>query len=143
MEKVLAGYPLINKALQDRGKLKFMQKYYHKGAYFQTDADDDRGTVGGDAIYRRDFTGATGEDKFDREALPAVMQVKNFGRAGRTKWTHLAAEDTTALAEGQGGRYDSGFEAQPEFAKIRERSERMGAARANADEFSRPRNTRT
>lgn len=59
-----------------RGKLKFLQKYYHRGAFFQAGGDDERTTAGSDAIYRRDYTGATGEDKFDREALPAVMQAR-------------------------------------------------------------------
>jgi hypothetical protein len=121
--------------------MKFMQKYYHQGAFFQTGADDDRGTIGGDAIYRRDFSGATGEDRFDKEALPSVMQVKNFGRAGRTKWTHLAAEDTTTLAAE--GVERTGFEEQPEFIKIREHTELRGAARAHAEEFCKPKNTRT
>ena len=129
---------------QVRGQQKFLQKYYHKGAFFQSSADDERGTVGGDAIYRRDFTGATGDDRFDKEALPAVMQVKNFGRAGRTKWKHLTAEDTTAPEgdEGGGGYGGSHGEFAPEFQKIRERVERRGAARG-ADEFDKPRNTRT
>ncbi|CAM6037547.1 unnamed protein product [Sphagnum compactum] len=75
-------------------KWKFMQKYYHKGAFFQSESDD-RDAAGGDAIYRRDFSAPTGEDKMDKTILPKVMQVKHFGRSGRTKWTHLVAEDTT------------------------------------------------
>lgn len=36
-----------------------------------------------------------GEDNFDKASMPAVMQVRNFGRTGRTKWKHLLAEDTS------------------------------------------------
>lgn len=76
-------------------KWRFMQKYYHKGAFFQEDADDHAATAGADNIYHRDFSAPTGEDKMDKTILPKVMQVKHFGRSGRTKWTHLVNEDTT------------------------------------------------
>ncbi|KAE8655042.1 putative xyloglucan endotransglucosylase/hydrolase protein 23 [Hibiscus syriacus] len=76
-------------------KWKFMQKYYHKGAFFQTDADDPAATAGAHNIYHRDFSAPTGDDKMDKTILPKVMQVKHFGRSGRTKWTHLVNEDTT------------------------------------------------
>ncbi|KAL3702014.1 hypothetical protein R1sor_020036 [Riccia sorocarpa] len=75
-------------------KWKFMQKYYHKGAFFQSGSDD-RAVPGTDDVFRRDFSAPTGEDKMDKTILPKVMQVKHFGRSGRTKWTHLVAEDTT------------------------------------------------
>ncbi|KAI3988499.1 hypothetical protein MKX01_026313 [Papaver californicum] len=77
-------------------KWRFMQKYYHKGAFFQDDADDPAGTARADKIYTRDFSKPTGEDNMDKTILPKVMQVKHFGRSGRTKWTHLVNEDTTA-----------------------------------------------
>lgn len=80
---------------QPKQKWRFMQKYYHKGAFFQADADDHAATVGSEEIFRRDFSAPTGEDKMDKTILPKVMQVKHFGRSGRTKWTHLVNEDTT------------------------------------------------
>ena len=64
---------------KEKKKLKFMQKYYHKGAFYV----DDDSIRSKDDVRKLDATEATLEDKFDKEMLPAVMQVKNFGRAGR------------------------------------------------------------
>lgn len=71
-----------------KGKYKFLQKYYHRGAFYM-DEEDTR--------LRRDVTAPTLEDHFDKTVLPKVMQVKNFGRSGRTKYTHLLDQDTTSF----------------------------------------------
>merc|ERR1712113_487972 len=69
-----------------KGKYKFMQKYYHRGAFYMDEEEN---------VLKRDVSHATLEDKFDKTVLPKVMQVKNFGRSGRTKYTHLVDQDTT------------------------------------------------
>ncbi|CAI0384941.1 unnamed protein product [Linum tenue] len=79
-------------------KWRFMQKYFHKGAFFQDEGDERAAaaSAGSDKnVFKRDFSAPTGEDKMDKSILPKVMQVKHFGRSGRTKWTHLVNEDTT------------------------------------------------
>lgn len=69
-----------------KGKYKFLQKYYHRGAFYLDQEDQ---------VYKQDFSAPTLEDHFDKTILPKVMQVKNFGRCGRTKYTHLVDQDTT------------------------------------------------
>ena len=48
----------------------FLQKYYHKGAFHQDDE-----------LLKRDYTMAT-ENAVDMTSLPAVMQVRDFGKVG-------------------------------------------------------------
>jgi microfibrillar-associated protein 1 len=47
----------------------------------------------------RDYDEPTLEDKFNKESLPAIMQVKKFGMRGRTKYTHLVDQDTTEFLQ--------------------------------------------
>ncbi|RIA84761.1 splicing factor, Prp19-binding domain-containing protein [Glomus cerebriforme] len=69
-----------------KGQYKFLQKYYHKGSFYMEDDNQ---------ILKRDYTVPTPDEVGHKEILPKVMQVKNFGRAGQTKWTHLTDQDTS------------------------------------------------
>lgn len=60
---------------KNRSDIGFLQKYYHKGAFFQ-DMD----------ILKRDYNEKT-ESSVDKTKLPAMMQVRDYGKKGRSKWT--------------------------------------------------------
>lgn len=79
----------------EKSKVKFMQKYYHKGVFYM----DEDSLKQPDDVRKKDFTAPTLEDRFNFEALPKVLQVKNFGKRGRTKYTHLVDQDTTKPKE--------------------------------------------
>ncbi|TYJ56941.1 hypothetical protein B9479_002386 [Cryptococcus floricola] len=86
---------------KEKGDMGFLQKYYHKGAFHQDDE-----------LLKRDYAGAT-ESSVDMTMLPKVMQVRDFGKASRTKYTHLADQDTSqggwgAATRGGGGGTGAG-----------------------------------
>lgn len=78
--------------VKEKSKWKFMQKYYHKGVFYMDEASVQSSEQD---VRKRDYNEPTLEDKFDKEKLPEVLQVKKFGFRGRTKYTHLMDQDTT------------------------------------------------
>ena len=81
-----------------RGQAGFMQRYHHKGAFFQ---DEEVAAE----LRKRDLVGARFEDQVDRENLPQYMQIRDMtklGRKGRTRYTDLKGQDT-----GRFGNYNS------------------------------------
>ncbi|KAI1907357.1 hypothetical protein LOZ12_003378 [Ophidiomyces ophidiicola] len=74
-----------------RGKAGFMQKYFHKGAFFQPDSEKH-------GLAERDLMGSRYVDEVqNREALPQYLQVRDMtrvGRKGKTKYKDLKTEDT-------------------------------------------------
>ncbi|CAF9915961.1 MAG: hypothetical protein ALECFALPRED_010400 [Alectoria fallacina] len=91
---------------ESKGKMGFMQKYYHKGAFFQDDAK-------AEGLDRRDIMGGRYQDDSNRELLPQYMQIRDMtklGRKGRTKYKDLKSEDTGRWGtfEGKGPRKADG-----------------------------------
>jgi len=83
-------------AEKEKKKWKFLQKYYHKGVFYM---DDDTLNKDKADVRNRDYSAPTLEDNYNKEVLPSVLQVKNFGKRGRTKYTHLADQDTTFIEQ--------------------------------------------
>ncbi|GAA5867857.1 hypothetical protein JCM3774_005886 [Rhodotorula dairenensis] len=77
---------------KQRGQQAFLQKYHHKGVFHQDM----------EILKKHDYTAPTESTITDVSSLPAVMQKRNFGKAHQTKYTHLAAEDTSRQSGGWG-----------------------------------------
>lgn len=79
----------------------------------------------------QDFGQTTGNDKVgDKAAMPAPMQVKNFGMRSQVKWTHLSKEDTM-------GR-DRDQPLWAEDKNLAARFQKRQAGNKGANEFDRP-----
>jgi microfibrillar-associated protein 1 len=99
---------------------RFMQKHYTMGIF---NRDDD------DPLFKRDYNMAVGEDLFDKSTLPAILQQRRGEehRKGKSKYTHLVAEDTTNF--------------DPEylpFESIHLKQKGMTAGYKNSNVFDRP-----
>lgn len=75
-----------------REKMKFMQKYYHKGAFRVDDSERAK-----ELMDNRNHLAATGDDLYDKTLVHDrfVVRGDDYLKKGRSKHTHLANEDTT------------------------------------------------
>ncbi|KAE8348799.1 splicing factor, Prp19-binding domain-containing protein [Aspergillus coremiiformis] len=76
----------------------FMQRYFHKGAFFRDDLEKE-------GLDRRNVMGARFVDDVSRETLPEYMQIRDMtklGKKGRTRYKDLKSEDT--------GRFGNDFD---------------------------------
>lgn len=84
-----------------RGQTGFMQRYFHKGAFFRDELERE-------GLDKRNIMGARFADETNREVLPEYMQIRDMtklGRKGRTRYKDLRSEDT--------GRWGEGFDNRP------------------------------
>ena len=103
---------------EGRGKAGFMQRYLHKGAFFQDDLKekglDKRDLMGSRFVDDPSGGGAGGAGGGGKELLPEYMQIRDMaklGRKGRTKYRDLKTEDT-----GRWGAFDDRRGGRPGFA---------------------------
>mmetsp|Transcript_4486 Transcript_4486/g.10424 ORF Transcript_4486/g.10424 Transcript_4486/m.10424 type:complete len:485 (-) Transcript_4486:59-1513(-) len=102
----------------------FMQKYYHRGGFFQ-----DKARTGEEPLYLRDYHEPLAEEKHDKNLLPKVMQLRRgqFGKKGQVKHSHLTQVDTT----------DKSAAWAQQDKQVQKYQEKMAAAKG-VDKFDRP-----
>jgi microfibrillar-associated protein 1 len=117
----------------DRGDMQFMQKYFHKGAFF-TDELKELG------VDQRNLMNARFEDDTNREILPQFMQIRDMtklGKKGRTRYKDMKSEDTGTwgdFGDDRPRRDRGGFGLDERFRpdSYGGRDDREGATGANA-----------
>ncbi|CAE8722157.1 unnamed protein product, partial [Polarella glacialis] len=84
----------INPKRDEVKNFGFMQKYYHRGGFFQ-----DKAVTGEEELYLRDYHEPLEEEKYDKSLLPQAMQLRRgqFGKKGQVKHSHLTSADTTDM----------------------------------------------
>ncbi|KAI9149306.1 micro-fibrillar-associated [Paramyrothecium foliicola] len=118
---------------ESKGKMSYMQKYFHKGAFFQEEAE-------AAGLLQRDLMGTRIQDDVrNREALPEYLQRRDMtklGRKGATKYRDMRSEDTGrwgSFDDGRrdrSGRYDSDDRFRPDDDRFK--PDERGAKGANA-----------
>eukprot|EP00929_Paragymnodinium_shiwhaense_P032722 TRINITY_DN18103_c0_g1_i1.p1 TRINITY_DN18103_c0_g1~~TRINITY_DN18103_c0_g1_i1.p1 ORF type:complete len:514 (+),score=224.68 TRINITY_DN18103_c0_g1_i1:218-1759(+) len=76
----------------DTKNFGFLQKYYHRGGFFQ-----DKARTGEEPLYLRDYHEPLASEQYDKSLLPKAMQLRRgeFGKKGQVKHSHLTEVDTT------------------------------------------------
>ncbi|CAB9514182.1 micro-fibrillar-associated protein [Seminavis robusta] len=82
-------------AASDKDQPKFMQKYFHRGAYYMDEDEFEEGDVRLRAKEYEQGVTESAKSRGDIKNLPKVMQTKKFGRANQSKYQGLAKEDTS------------------------------------------------
>ncbi|PWY67196.1 hypothetical protein BO70DRAFT_366382 [Aspergillus heteromorphus CBS 117.55] len=83
-----------------RGQAGYMQRYFHKGAFFNDDMQRE-------GLDKRNAMGARFVDDVSRETLPQYMQIRDMtklGKKGRTRYKDLRSEDTGRFGDEFGNR---------------------------------------
>jgi len=108
----------------DVKQFNFLQKYYHRGGFFQ-----DKAVSGEEALYLRDYHEPLEEEKYDKQLLPKAMQLRRgeFGKKGQVKHSHLTDVDTTDMSA-----------AWAQSSKIVQRYQEKMAAAKGVGNFERP-----
>ncbi|KAI1092338.1 splicing factor, Prp19-binding domain-containing protein [Rostrohypoxylon terebratum] len=74
-----------------KGKMTYMQKYYHKGAFYRDEAE-------AEGLANRDIMGTRiADDVKNRDLLPKALQIRDMtklGKKGASKYKDLKSEDT-------------------------------------------------